>query len=137
MESLATLENEGAVYPTIDNYHYKYFGECHVSITEFSKDTQEFRNKIFDPWSTKEKWRKIVKIKIGRLLQLKQDSETDQRSEDDLSEVFGTYGLVTKAFSTVGTPDYIAPEVLLNKGYGMDYDWLVELGTCSFTIRIT
>ncbi|RZC46731.1 hypothetical protein C5167_039678 [Papaver somniferum] len=26
-ESLATLEEEGTVYPTIDNYHYKYFGE--------------------------------------------------------------------------------------------------------------
>lgn len=30
-----------------------------------------------------------------------------------------------KAFSTVGTPDYIAPEVLLKKGYGMECDWLV------------
>ncbi|GMQ02474.1 hypothetical protein CsSME_00048684 [Camellia sinensis var. sinensis] len=29
------------------------------------------------------------------------------------------------AFSTVGTPDYIAPEVLLKKGYGMECDWLV------------
>ncbi|KAL6558625.1 hypothetical protein OROMI_018975 [Orobanche minor] len=28
-----------------------------------------------------------------------------------------------KAFSTVGTPDYIAPEVLLKKGYGIDCDW--------------
>ncbi|KAF7817363.1 serine/threonine-protein kinase tricorner [Senna tora] len=28
-----------------------------------------------------------------------------------------------KAFSTVGTPDYIAPEVLLKKGYGMECDW--------------
>ncbi|XP_026422261.1 serine/threonine-protein kinase 38-like [Papaver somniferum] len=27
------------------------------------------------------------------------------------------------AFSTVGTPDYIAPEVLLKKGYGMECDW--------------
>lgn len=26
-ESLATLEKEGVVYPTTDNYHYKYFGE--------------------------------------------------------------------------------------------------------------
>ncbi|EEE54016.1 hypothetical protein OsJ_00676 [Oryza sativa Japonica Group] len=29
----------------------------------------------------------------------------------------------TQAFSTVGTPDYIAPEVLLKKGYGMECDW--------------
>lgn len=27
------------------------------------------------------------------------------------------------AFSTVGTPDYIAPEVLLKKGYGPEADW--------------
>ncbi|KAL0374516.1 UNVERIFIED_CONTAM: Serine/threonine-protein kinase CBK1 [Sesamum radiatum] len=29
----------------------------------------------------------------------------------------------TQAFSTVGTPDYIAPEVLLKKGYGVECDW--------------
>ena len=27
------------------------------------------------------------------------------------------------AFSTVGTPDYIAAEVLLKKGYGKEADW--------------
>lgn len=31
-----------------------------------------------------------------------------------------------QAFSTVGTPDYIAPEVLLKKGYGVECDWYVE-----------
>ncbi|XP_022146558.1 serine/threonine-protein kinase tricorner-like [Momordica charantia] len=29
----------------------------------------------------------------------------------------------TLAYSAVGTPDYIAPEVLLRKGYGMECDW--------------
>ncbi|KAL2323416.1 hypothetical protein Fmac_027795 [Flemingia macrophylla] len=29
----------------------------------------------------------------------------------------------TLAYSTVGTPDYIAPEVLLKKGYAMECDW--------------
>lgn len=31
------------------------------------------------------------------------------------------------AFSTVGTPDYIAPEVLLKKGYGLECDWFVDI----------
>ena len=27
------------------------------------------------------------------------------------------------AYSTVGTPDYIAPEVLMQRGYGQECDW--------------
>lgn len=50
------------------------------------------------------------------------------------------YGLksiypLQKAFSTVGTPDYIAPEVLLKKGYGMECDWLVDF-ISSFMFKI-
>ena len=28
-----------------------------------------------------------------------------------------------QAYSTVGTPDYIAPEVFMQKGYGQECDW--------------
>lgn len=40
-----------------------------------------------------------------------------------------------QAFSTVGTPDYIAPEVLLKKGYGMECDWLVIQSLVLYTVK--
>ncbi|KAM0985485.1 hypothetical protein ACFX13_012972 [Malus domestica] len=41
------------------------------------------------------------------------------------------------AYSTVGNPDYIAPEVLLKKGYGMECDWSVwSLGAIMYEMLV-
>lgn len=45
------------------------------------------------------------------------------------------YPLIYQAYSTVGTPDYIAPEVLLKKGYGMECDWSVIIFFSFIVVR--
>ncbi|GKD24415.1 serine/threonine-protein kinase tricorner-like protein, partial [Tanacetum coccineum] len=70
-----------------------------------------------------------LSIKELTPLQAKKEGElpssTTNKSEADTSH----------AYSTVGTPDYIAPEVLLKKGYALECDWW-SLGAIMFEMIV-
>ncbi|KAL1313461.1 hypothetical protein HN51_040027 [Arachis hypogaea] len=63
-------------------------------------------------------------LSVGQNLQgsAQNDGTTPKRTQQEQLEHW-QQNRRTLAYSTVGTPDYIAPEVLLKKGYGMECDW--------------
>ena len=67
--------------------------------------------------------------KLDRTMTLaKRHSPATQSSGEAVSEPHGTHRSRELAYSTVGTADYVAPEVFDEQGYGKEVDWW-SLGT--------
>ena len=52
-----------------------------------------------------------------------QEGEGEEEASSGATSTTKTHRSRAKLYSTVGTPDYIAPEVLSQRGYGKECDW--------------
>jgi len=65
----------------------------------------------------------LYKKLIGEAIDLKKsDKEDNKRSQKEKMDTWKKKRRLL-AYSTVGTPDYIAPEVFMQQGYGTECDW--------------
>ncbi|KAL8096667.1 hypothetical protein AgCh_037589 [Apium graveolens] len=85
-------------------------------------------------YATKSNQYRIVKTPGGKLVYQLRREPLDLNALLPESESMGSnfdFFALPEAYSTVGTPDYIAPEVLLKKGYPLECDWW-SLGAIMF-----
>lgn len=67
--------------------------------------------------------------------QLSPRKDVSKLSHQEINNRFKNRNRKIWAFSTVGTPDYIAPEVFGNKGYGQEIDWW-SIGVILFEMMV-